>query len=346
MKEYPQSKLPESEVIAKYNDLGLPKEYVSFFVDEYNRCYDSVPDEENSSDLALESATGALKWYILYKRLGNSEKWCKAAAEFGLSSFRDTDDIEDIVDCLQEVYHDCYDLSNNSDLEIQCSFITDFLGKSQVFKRFFMDNFTEMVLARNPIKLADEKESIYKAAIDKGKSEEFAYNYAWSPNPCLYWEKEEIREKLVQEGRNQDYIEEYLMVYESEISYQEESYFTELIDGHMKGWEYCKEQGLDSRFVEIYKQVYLEAKHPVIPARIPKTGFDDFVLDIALRRYNGEQVDVEPQDEVYMKQIQLLMRHEKERTSKNQQIIDETMEMMFPDGIDDGFSYDSLFDKD
>jgi hypothetical protein len=48
------------------------------------------------------------------------------------------------------------------------------------------------------------------------------------------------------------------------------------------------------RFIDIYVNVFMNASYPENPKAIPWDRFDDFVLDIAKRRFKGENVDVEP----------------------------------------------------
>ena len=74
----------------------------------------------------------------------------------------------------------------------------------------------------------------------------------------------------------------------------------EKVDAGMKAWDYARKEdsgvALKDRplFVKIYIDVYIQASRPENPKAIPWDRFDDFVMDIALRRYKGENAEIEP----------------------------------------------------
>ena len=118
------------------------------------------------------------------------------------------------------------------------------------------------------------------------------------------WKLAELRERLKKEGKDELYVDvclrksaELVDEYGSEIP----EHKTKEVKAYMNAWDLTRGRDFQKssleekkRFIDIYVNVYMNASYPENPKAIPWDRFDDFVLDIAKRRFKGENVDVEP----------------------------------------------------
>ena len=106
------------------------------------------------------------------------------------------------------------------------------------------------------------------------------------------------------EGKDELYVDvclrknaELVDEYGSEIP----EHKTKEVKAYMNAWDLTRGSDFQKssleekkRFIDIYVNVFMNASYPENPKAIPWDRFDDFVLDIAKRRFKGENVDVEP----------------------------------------------------
>lgn len=363
----PQPKLSRDEVLAEYAKTGLDQRYSQFFWEKYSAKYDSLseelPYEEDNSDYALSVAKDGIPWYILYHEIGHPEDWCEKAWNYGAYT-PGAIDFVDVADCLWEVFSESYKEAVesredgavervNAELRKNCDYIGKRFDKSPVYMRFFYDWYEDMSGGTDKLDYFKEMEDSYNLAIRKGKKEDFAFYYA---QKCISldsapdaWRLAELKEKLEKEGKDSFYVGLYLQKYSEGLMEDGEerehpdipTRWEEKVIAYMKGWEYTQGDGKSfspkemDKFIRIYMEVYLQASHPNNPKAIPWDRFDDFVLDIAERRYRGENAEIEPWDPELFMELMKMNKKPVERKSRNQQIIDDTLDMMFPNGRDD-----------
>lgn len=226
------------------------------------------------------------------------------ARDFGAYEDGKTDCLKDIADCLWMIIRDRFidhDPDFEQELRRHCEFIGKQFGKSDIYMRFFYEWYEDINGGSEMLDYFSDMEFYYNDAISKGKSEDFAYFYAtWGRYGA--WQTAELREKLQEEGRDEDYIRTYLYHYADALEEDGEerkhpdipAYWEEKVIAYMKGWEYTQGSGKSfspkeqEKFISIYVDVYLQASHPNNPNAIPWDRFDEFVLDISERRYRGE----------------------------------------------------------
>jgi len=347
----PQPKLSKEEVIAEYVKTGLAPKYADVFWHLYSDEYDGLEGEPDDSAWALETAKYGIVWYILYKEIGHPEDWCQAAAGFGKENQYEELSLENIADCLSEVYRKFWQQDEASaviELRRQCDHIGERFGKSPLYMRLFYEWYEDMSGGSDLLDHFSEMEFAYNDAISKGKSDDFAYFYATYPwsEP---WRIAELRESLQKEGKDEDYIQLYLIKYADGLEDNGEerehpdmpASWEEEVTAYMQGWDYARkeESGIGAkdqqRFIDVYVRTYMSARHPLNPSVIPWDRFDDFVLDIAVREFHGEHVEIEPWDPEAFNECMKTGRDPVEHKSREQLLREDILDMMYPNGQDD-----------
>lgn len=343
-----QSRFSKEVLLSKYNEEGFPMEYADFFWKKYCEVYDEIGDFEDCSDEAFRQVREGLDWYILYKKIGHPESWCQIAWSFGREYNNPNVILEAVADCLQEVYGALwkeFPEDANRELERHCGFVAKEFNKSPIFMRFFHEWNEGLVGGSDMLPHFDEMEQAYAYAQSKGKDDDFAYYYATSEgdDPSANWRISEAREKLKTLGWDEGYIFEYLEkyrdgIYNNGIERSHPDIPTDWevnIIAYMNGWDYARNNNLDKHFVDVYQNVYLNAYHADNPEVIPWNRFDAFVLDIALRRYKGEDAEIEPYDPELIEERIRSYRATESKRRPGYSLNDEMWDIMYPNGMDD-----------
>ena len=130
----------------------------------------------------------------------------------------------------------------------------------------------------------------YQIAIDEGKDDDFAYYYATKClslcNSITAWYMAEQRERFRKEGFDEDYINTYLWKFEKQLedhgfSDRYPEWWEMYLSAYMKGWDYARKHGLDSRFADVYSR---ETTSIDYNQSDPKA--DEKALERALEWYN------------------------------------------------------------
>ena len=295
----PQPKLSKEEVLAEYANTGLDMQYADAFWQQYSSTFDRVseemPEDEDNSDYALDTTKRGIPWYILYKNIGHPEKWCQMAWNFGAYEDGKTNALKDIADCLWEIIRDRFidkDPDFEQELRRHCNFIGKQFGKSDIYMRFFYEWYKDMSGGSEMLVHFDQMENAYNDAISKGKSEDFAYFYAtWGWSGA--WRIAELREKLQKEGWDKDYIQTYLYQYADGLEEDGEerehpdipAYWEEKVDALMMGWNYARKHGLDNKFAERFRDIYLNLSHPDEMPDSPLSDVEDRAIQETLKLY-------------------------------------------------------------
>lgn len=295
----PQPKLSKEEVLAEYAKTGLDMQYADAFWQQYSSTYDRVseemPEDEDNSDYALDTTKRGIPWYILYKNIGHPEKWCQMAWNFGAYEDGKTNALKDIADCLWEIIRDRFidkDPDFEQELRRHCNFIGKQFGKSDIYMRFFYEWYKDMSGGSEMLDHFDQMENAYNDAISKGKSEDFAYFYAtWGRSGA--WRIAELREKLQKEGWDKDYIQTYLYQYADGLEEDGEerehpdipAYWEKKVDAIMMGWDYARKHGLDNKFAERFRDIYLNLSHPDEMPDYPFSEVEDRAIQETLKLY-------------------------------------------------------------
>lgn len=302
----PQPKLSKEEVLAEYANTGLDMQYADAFWQQYSSTYDraseEMPEEEDNSDYAMDTTKQGFPWYILYKNIGHPEKWCQMAWNFGAYENGKTESLKDIADCLSEITRDQFiehDPDFEQELRRHCDFIGKQFGKSDIYMRFFYEGYKYLdegykYLSGGSEMLDhfDQMENAYNDAISKEKSEDFAYFYATWGRPGA-WRIAELREKLQKEGWDEGYIRTYLYQYAEGLEADGEerehpdipAYWEEKVDALMKGWDYARKHGLDHKFAERFRDIYLNLSHPDEMPDYPFSEVEDRAIQETLKLY-------------------------------------------------------------
>ena len=294
------TKLSKDAVLAEYAKTGFEPRFAEAFWQQYSATYDRIseemPEEEDNSDYALRTAKRGIPWYILYKNIGHPEKWCQMAWNFGAYEDGKTDSLRDISDCLWEIVRDRF-IEHDPDLEKElkrhCDFIGKSFGKSPIYMRFYFEwFFHELNGGSELLDYFDRMESAYNDAISQGKSEDFAYFYAtWGRSGA--WRIAELREKLQDQGWDDCYIRTYLAVYADGLEEDGEerehpdipAYWEEKVEAFMKGWDYARKHGLDHKFAERFRDIYLNLSHPDEMPDYPFSEIEEKAVQETLKRY-------------------------------------------------------------
>lgn len=295
----PQPKLSKEEVLAEYAKTGLDMQHADAFWQQYSSTYDRVseemPEDEDNSVYALDTTKRGIPWYILYKNIGHPEKWCQMAWNFGAYEDGKTNALKDIADCLWEIIRDRFidkDPDFEQELRRHCNFIGKQFGKSDIYMRFFYEWYKDMSGGSEMLDHFDQMENAYNDAISKGKSEDFAYFYAtWGRSGA--WRIAELREKLQKEGWDKDYIQTYLYQYADGLEEDGEerehpdipAYWEEKVDAIMMGWDYARKHGLDNKFAERFRDIYLNLSHPDEMPDYPFSEVEDRAIQETLKLY-------------------------------------------------------------
>lgn len=339
--------LSKSEFITECFKVDSDSKTIDFFWNMYLSLHESLLPDIDSSDNVLVLIKNGLAWYNLYKEIGHPEEWCKKALDWcELLKIEQT--FENVADCLCKIYwEERADPSSQAEAELDrhCDYISRKYGKSPIYMRFFRDWYKNDPDGSQYLERYEEMEKRYNEAIGKGKDDDFAYFYAEQDGDDSFaWRLTEERERLIREGWDENFIEVYLHEYQSRFeedgSEREHpkipAVWEEKVIAYMKGWDYARKNGLGYDFIDTYTNVYFNARHPNNYSAIPWERFDEYVLDIAIRRHNGESVQTEPDDPEFWKSLlEEKSRQSKHRKSRDQEIIEETLEMMCPNGMDE-----------
>lgn len=295
----PQPKLSKEEVLAEYAKTGLDMQHADAFWQQYSSTYDRVseemPEDEDNSDYALNTTKRGIPWYILYKNIGHPEKWCQMAWNFGAYEDGKTNALKDIADCLWEIIRDRFidkDPDFEQELRRHCNFIGKQFGKSDIYMRFFYEWYKDMSGGSEMLDHFDQMEHAYNDAISKGKGEDFACFYAnWGRSGA--WRIAELREKLQKESWDKDYIQTYLYQYADGLEEDGEerehpdipAYWEEKVDALMMGWDYARKHGLDNKFAERFRDIYLNLSHPDEMPDYPFSEVEDRAIQETLKLY-------------------------------------------------------------
>ena len=240
-----QSKLTEKEAHAEYAKTGLNPSCAVVFWQKYSMIYDELDGSEDDSDWALESAQCGIEWFILYKAIGHPDDWCEAAFEFGRDTFHQEFTLENMADCLYEVYQKFWPLNKAlavKELHRHCNYIAQRFKKSPIYMRFFYDWYEDTSGGSELLEHFEQMEHAYNYAISLDKDDDFAYFYATWPwlEP---WRMAELRESLKKEGWDKDYIKAYLYTYKEGLESDESkrgrpsipAFWEEEVTAYMRG---------------------------------------------------------------------------------------------------------------
>ena len=343
-----QSKPSKEALLAKYKGEGLPMEYANVFWDNYCIIYDELAGEENRLDEAFRQNKVGMNWYILYKQIGHPELWCRVAWDVGRLEPNLELTIETDAECLKRAYELHWKESPEEakhELDRHCAFVAKTFNKSPIFMRFYHEWNVEQYGGSDMLPHFEEMEQAYAYAQSKGKDDDFAYYYATSEgdDPSANWRISEAREKLKTLGWDEGYIFEYLEkyrdgIYNNGIERSHPDIPTDWevnIIAYMNGWDYARKNNLDKHFVDVYQNVYLNAYYADNPEVIPWDRFDAFVLDIALRRYKGEDAEIEPYDPELIEERIRSYRATESKRRPGYSLNDEMWDIMYPNGMDD-----------
>lgn len=299
MEEYtPQPKLTKNEAFEIFARKGFDPRFAEFYWSQYSKFYDSTaqddPFGDKLSDFALSAADDGLLWYALYKEIGHPESWCKKACDFGIYERGKVDSLEDIADCLIELYCDQCRVDKdiaNEELKRHGNYIAAKFGKSKLYMRFFYEWYEDWSGGRNYLETYAQLEQSYLEAISEGKDDSFAHFFATKSLVLGVgaWRLAEAKEQLEQEGRDNGYISSYLWKYEKEIVEHGDpgpanhpEWWEEKVVAYMKGWEYARSHGLnEGQFAELFERIYLNFHHST--ERIP--DYEEKAIEEALRQY-------------------------------------------------------------
>lgn len=264
-----QGKMTGQEVLDEYARTGFDPRYAEHFWEKYCSLYDTAAKEEwpdgDESDYALSTTKEGMPWYILYKEIGHPEDWCKQAWEFGAYEHGRVDTLEDVVECLQRAFFEHWRKDPNGateELKRQCAFIGPRYGKSEVFMRFFYEWVKDMSGGKELLSICEDLEHSYRLAIDAGKGDDFAHYYAERCNEycdsATGWHLAEQRERFLKEGRDEDYFRTYQWKFGQEFQDhgapdRYPAWWEQKVDAYLKGWDYARQHGLDSRFADLYE---------------------------------------------------------------------------------------------
>ena len=297
---YKQPKLSKENVYAEYAKNGFSPLYAEIYWKHYSSIYDELDGSEDDSDWALESARYGLEWYILYKENGHPESWCEDAFSFGCGSWHVEFTLENIAECLFDIYSKhCINPETRSQAEEElhrhCDYIARAFGKSPVFMRFFREWYEEGSGGRDLIEEFERMESLYNEAISKGKDDDFAYFYATWPGRDA-WHMAEVRESLIKDGWDKDYVNMYLHQYEEGLltdgrERQDPAvpmFWEEEVIAYMRGWDYARKHQCPHGFIGMFQHVFLclTYKNSDIPSSID----DETVIEEMKERYTEESL--------------------------------------------------------
>ena len=339
----PQPKLSKEAVLEEYFKAGFDPRYADFFWETYSSTYDDIsrdsPYDDDNSDYALSTVKDGMPWYIAYHTIGHPKEWCLKAYHYGAYTPNRKFEFADYAECLREVYRDFIKeaLENkskeaeeaaNAELKKNCDFIGRMFGKGEVYMRAFYDDHERMTASEDSLDEYDVIERAYYEAIEKGKDTDFAYYYGTLSADKSHedsWRLAEVREQLQKEGRDDVYSRLYLILYSENLQKYgmdkehpgKQAPWEKAVDAFMNAWEYVRwsgfkdfSEGKKRRFSRIYMDIYMNAACPD-----PEQGHDSHVLDIALRKFNGEAADY----------------RDREVDIRERRIVDDILESMFPD---------------
>ena len=310
----PQPKLSREEVLAEYVKTGLDMKFADRFQEKYLEEYDAWSDYDNASDSAMKCLKNGFKWYVQYHQNGHDETWCEGAYRFGCDWIEYDFSLENEIACMEwiceELSYESLDFFNETketEFAKHFSFVEKEFSRGKTFMRFYAEYVDDNGFNQDMLSIVSNETAYYEEAIRRGKSEDFAYFYAtWGRSGA--WRIAELRDRLQAEGKDDDYIRTYLYMYADGLEEDGAerkhpdvpALWEEKVDAGMKAWDYARKEdsgiALKDRplFVKIYIDVYIQASRPENPKAIPWDRFDDFVMDIALRRYKGENAEIEP----------------------------------------------------
>lgn len=310
----PQPMLSKEDVLAEYAKNGLDPHFAEVFYRKYVNEYDTWEDYENASDKALRCVKNGFKWFVLFQEIGHSDLWCEKAYCFGCEWIEIEISLDNEIICMREITEslsydspEVFQATKETEFEKHFHHIRKAYGKDDVFMHYYTKYHSEFGFDKDMLEIVSLWTNRYNHAVSKGKSKDFAAFYSTCGDTGA-WRIAELREKLQKEGWDTDYVELYIIKYAAGLSEDGEereypdipAYWEEKVIAFMKAWDYTRKDdsgitpGERQRFIDIYIEVYLHASHPENPKAIPWNRFDEFVLDIAKRRFNGEKVEVEP----------------------------------------------------
>ena len=291
---YTQKLLSKEEILAEFANTGVDARFADFFYDRYLDEFEVWEDYDNPNEMALKCVKHGLTWYALYKQIGHHEQWCKAAYEFGCEAIEIDVSLENVIECMAEVTErveshskDLFISTKDSEYAKHFEHIKKHYQKDGIFMFFYSEYAKEFGFDRDMLDIVSRKTRAYTDAISEQA-----------------WELTELRERLMKEGEDEFYVDvclrksaELVDEYGSEIP----EHKTKEVKAYMNAWDLTRGSDFQKssleekkRFIDIYVNVYMNASYPENPKAIPWDRFDDFVLDIAKRRFRGENVDVEP----------------------------------------------------
>lgn len=309
-----QKPLSKEEILAGFANTTFDPHFVDFFYDRYLDEFEVWEDYDNPDEMALKCVKHGLQWYSLYHQIGHHEQWCKAAYGFGCAGVPIDVSLENEIECMAEVTErveahskDLFIATKDSEFTKHFEHIKKQYKQDGIFMLFYSEYAKEFGFDSDMLETVSREAYSYNYAIERMKSTDFAYFYAtWGREGA--WRIAELRERLQTEGWDEDYVRTYLNQYANGLEEDGEerehpdvpAFWEEKVIAYMKAWDYSRTEnsGIDPeeqrRFINTYIEVYLHASHPENPNAVPWNRFDDFVMDVAKRRFQGEHVDVEP----------------------------------------------------
>lgn len=272
----PQPKLSKEAVLAEYAKTGFGPEYAEAFIQKYINEYDTWTDYENASDRALRCVRNGFKWFILYREIGHHELWCEEAYSFGREWVEIEISLENEVICMSTIADnlsykssEIYKATRGTEYVKHFSHVKEAYNKDRVFMRFYSEYVWEFGFDHDILDTVSQRVNRYNYAVSEGKTGDFAYFYAtWGR--CGAWQMAELKERLWEEGWDDDYTRTYLYLYADALEEDGEerghpdipAYWEEKVEAFMTGWDYARKHGLDSKFAESFRDIYLNLAHP------------------------------------------------------------------------------------
>ena len=256
--------LSKKEILAEFANTAFDAHFADFFYDRFFDEFEVWADYDNPNEMALKCVRHGLTWYALYHQMGHHEQWCKAAYEFGCEGVQSDHSLENEVICMSAIADDLsynspeiYEATRGTEYAKHFSHVKESYNKDDVFMRFYSEYVWEFGFDHDILDTVSQQAYSYKYALSEGKTSDFAYFYAtWGRYGA--WQTAELRERLQEEGWDEDYIRTYLYQYADALEEDGEerehpdipAYWEEKVEAFMKGWDYARKHNLDIKFAD------------------------------------------------------------------------------------------------
>ena len=281
--------------------------YFHYFIYHYNNCFSQLREDykdyteedwlEEGDSVQERTLNLALDYIVLFLKSiekGHGLEWSNLIADYC--------EVDETI-----YYHVYSDLEkiNPTLAKNEIKILANSISDDENFQNHYLYLFEEGAKPENRIDVAKKYSELYKQALQEGKTNIYAHQYAdlmsEGESHKIYCEEYAFAyDKAKKQNKNDEYANLYADIYSEALVNIKRRYIIsdakemikfaiKKVNAYMDAWEYAKEQKLHEfqRFADIYENIYLNFEFEYSENKLKsKEEVEKLILEKVLERFN------------------------------------------------------------